>query len=176
MNQRDFVAGVLAVALIGIGGCGDENAQLADYAMESARWQAEQSQTLVEANQQIADGSRQLVAADAASRQELATLQRELRADQADIAQQYQSLAERHTQWVDACDRDAQAGSSILGLALILACLLPLLLAAWAMFGRHDPPTAEEIEAVLNQTPPSVDCRKEPHPHVAYCAHQNPSS
>ncbi len=176
MNQRDFVAGVLAVALVGVSGCADENAQLADYAMESARWQAEQSQTLVEANQQIAGGSRELVTADAASRQELATLQRELRADQADIAQQYQALAARHTQWMASRDRDAQAGSSILGLALILACLLPLLLAAWALFGRHDPPTAEEIEAVLNQAPPSVDGRKEPHPHVAYRAHQNPSS
>lgn len=176
MNKKDFVASVLAVALIGVGGCADDNAQLADYAMESARWQAEQCQTLVEANQHIADGSRQLVTADAASRQELATLQRELRADQAEIAQQYQSLAERHTQWMAAHDRDAQMGSAILGLALILACLLPLLLAAWALFGRNDPPTVEEIDAVLNQAPPSADGRKEPHLHVTYRAHQNPSS
>ena len=131
---------------------------------------------VVEANQRIADGSRQLVTADAASRQELATLQRELRADQADIAQQYQVLAERHTQWVDARDRDAQMGSAILGLALILACLLPLLLAAWALFGRNDPPTVEEIDAVLNQAPPSTDGRKEPTLYVAHRAHQNPSS
>lgn len=176
MKRKD-IAGILlsVVAALSVG-CADENERIADYAMESARWQAEQSQTLVEANQNIADGSRGLVTADAASRQELATLQRELRADQAEIAQQYQSLAERHTQWMDTHDRDAQAGSSIIGLALILACLLPLLLAAWAMFGRHDPPAVEEIDAVLNQAPPSADGRKEPHLHVTYRAHQNPSS
>jgi hypothetical protein len=176
MNRKDVVASVCAVVLAGIVGCADKNAQLADYAMETARWQAEQSQTLVEANQNIADGSRGLVTADAASRQELATLQRELRADQAEIAQQYEALAESHTEWIASHERDAKAGSSILGLALVLACLMPLLLAAGALFGQDDPPTAEEIAAVLNQSPPSTNGRKEPRLHVAHRANQNPGS
>ena len=134
MNRRSYAGIVIVVA--GFVGCADENERLADYAMESARWQAEQSQTLVQA--------------DAASRQELATLQRELRADQAEIAQQYEALASNHTQWVQAHDRDAQAGSSILGLAFVLACLAPIVLAAGALFGQNDPPNDEEIDAVIH--------------------------
>ncbi len=151
MNRKEIAGVLLSIAAAAIVGCGDENAQLADYAMESARWQAEQSQTLVEANQNIADGSRGLVTADAASRQELASLQRELRADQAAIAQQYEALAESHSDWVESHDRDAKAGSSILGFALVLACLAPFVLAAGALFHQDDPPSGEEIDAVLKK-------------------------
>lgn len=176
MNRKRIVGVLLSVAVALSVGCADENERIADYAMESARWQAEQSQTLVEANQNIADGSRGLVTADAASRQELATLQRELRADQAAIAEQYEALAESHTKWVREHDRDAKAGFSILGLAIVIACLMPLLLAAGALFGQDDPPTAEEINAVIDQSPPSTDGRKEPRLHVAHRANQNANS
>ncbi len=149
MNRKEVAGVLLSVALAAVVGCADENERIADYAMESARWQAEQSQTLVEANQNIADGSRGLVTADAASRQELATLQRELRADQAEIAKQYEELAENHTQWVETHERNDRSGSSILGLAMVIACLAPFVFAAAALFGQDDPPNSEELDAVI---------------------------
>jgi hypothetical protein len=148
MNKKDCVNIVCGIAVLAVVGCADENERIADYAMESARWQAEQSQTLADANQQLADGSRGLVTADAASRQELAILQRELRADQAEIAQQYATLAANQQQWTEQREFNANAGSSLLGIVLLLACLTPFVLAAMALFGQNDPPSEEEIDAV----------------------------
>jgi hypothetical protein len=150
VKRNVFIGGTLVVIAVSVLGCADENERVADIAMESARWQAEQSQTLIESNQSIADGSKGLVTADAASRQELASLQRELRADQADIARQYEELANDHTQWVEERERSSTTSSSLGAFGLVLACLAPLVLAGWALSGQQEPPTSEEIDAVIN--------------------------
>lgn len=149
MKRNVNIGCVLVAIAVSTLGCADENERVADIAMESARWQAEQSQTLSESNQSIADGSKVLVTADAASRQELASLQRELRADQAEIARQYEELANDHTDWVEQRERETSTSSSVGALGLILACLAPLVLAGWALSSKDEPPTSEEIDAVL---------------------------
>lgn len=145
-NKQWFCGGLVLVACVLVG-CEGENAQLAEYAQENARWQAEQSQTLLTAQQNLADGSRGLVNADAASRHELATLQRELREDQSQIARQYEHLTNEHAQWVRNHDRDAGAGATILGCVLLLACLAPLVLGGLALAGRDELTSEEELDA-----------------------------
>lgn len=149
VKRNVFTGSVLVAIAVCVFGCADENERVAEIALESARWQAEQSQTLIESNQSLADGSENLVSADASARQELATLQRELRADQAEIARQHEDLATKHTQWVETRERDAANESSFGALGLIIACLAPLILAGWAMSAKDDPPTSEEIDAVV---------------------------
>ncbi len=102
-----------------------------------------------ELQQHVAEGTKQLVDADAQARQQLAELQRELRSDQAEIGRQRDALeSERRT---IATERrwDSILGTSIYAGAGILACLLPLLLCGWLLHATRDKQGTDEALAEL---------------------------
>ncbi|HPM84261.1 MAG TPA: hypothetical protein PLF81_26335 [Candidatus Anammoximicrobium sp.] len=130
-------------------GCGETDPRVVQVALESTRRQAEQNKQMADLQQRVAEGTKQLVDADAQARQQLAELQRELRSDQAEVGRQRDALeSERRT---IASERrwDSILGTSIYAGAGILACLLPLLLCGWLLHATRDKQGTDEALAEL---------------------------
>ena len=87
---------------------------------------------------QVAEASRQLVAADAKARGEIVALQRDLQQGQADLGRQRDQLETDRRQYADQRNRDPILANTILDVGTILACLLPLVLCIVLAFGLRD--------------------------------------
>ena len=84
---------VTAILVIGpVIGCQSDDARIAEMAQRQADREAEHTRQMAQLQQQVAEGSRHLVEADAETRKELTELQRDLRNDQATVGQQRDTL------------------------------------------------------------------------------------
>lgn len=110
--------------------------------------QAEQNQRMGKL-QQVAEGTKQLVDADAHARQQLAELQRELRTDQAEVSRQRDALESERCKIAKERYWDTIVGTSIYTAAGLLACLLPLLLCGWLLHATRDKQGTDEALAEL---------------------------
>lgn len=126
-------------------GCHSDDARIAEMAERQADREAEHTRQMAQLQQQVAEGSRRLVEADADTRKELTELQRDLRADQATVGQQRDALEAERRQI--AADRrwDSVAGSAITDAAILIACVLPLILCVMALRGLRHPQQPHEV-------------------------------
>ncbi len=102
-------------------------------ARESAERQAAQTRQMVQLQQQIAEGTKQLVASDAEARREWIGLQRDLQADLAQVGQQRDALESERRAIAAHRHRDPILAAAIESCGLIVACLVPLLAAVYAL-------------------------------------------
>ena len=148
--EMNWLCRVLWIALIVLLiGCEETDPRVVQVAMESTRRQVEQNRQMGELQQQVAEGTKQLVEADSQARQKLVELQRELRTDQAEVGRQRDTLETERR--VIAKDRywDSVLGTSIYAGAGILACLLPLLVCCWLLWCTRDKQGTDEALAEL---------------------------
>ena len=129
---------VLTVGLtVGLAGCepsGDE--RLADFATDSTARQAEQNQQMAELQKEVAQGARQLVEAENASRQQIISLQRDLQHQAAGMARQRDHLEVQRMQIARQRQTHPVIAAAIKDIGLLLACILPLVLCYFLL--RHD--------------------------------------
>jgi hypothetical protein len=111
--------------------------------------QAEQNQRMVEGSKAVAEGSKQLVEHDAKARRELVQLQQDLRQDQMAVSEQRDQLENERKVIANQRVQESQAGALFVGLAIILACLAPLVLAGMSLLGLWKAPTQDEEREVL---------------------------
>ena len=110
---------------------------------------------MADASKAIAQGSKQLVDADADARREVIKLQLDLRHDQAAIGQQRDALEAERKAISRERITDSAIGSGLVVFGFVLACLAPLVLAGISLVGLWKEPTQEEegdvlIEALTN--------------------------
>jgi hypothetical protein len=122
---------------------------LGQLAAQIAYDQGQQNQRIAESSRNLAEGSRQLVAADAQARRELIDLQQALRHDQTEIARQRDALEGERQSIARQRRTDSAIGSSVEFAGWLLASLSPLVLAAMALLGLWRQPTAEEEGDIL---------------------------
>jgi hypothetical protein len=140
---------LLTLLVTSLVGCSDPDSRLGELALQVTHEQAQQNQRIAEGSKVLAQGSQQLVEADAKARRELIDLQQALRQDQSTVAQQRDALeAERkdianHRRF----ESSFTAGAVILG--VLLACLAPLILAGISLMGLWRDTTREEEGEVL---------------------------
>ena len=117
-----------ALLLLGLvlwgGGCADE--RVANVAREAADRQAEQNRQIAHQSHQVAETTKQLVAADAQARRELIALQKDLQARQAAIAQQQDCLEAERRQMAAQRQLESILGPAIESLGLVLVAALVL--------------------------------------------------
>ena len=131
-----LVSCLLALTLAG---CTDENARVAEMAREAANRQAEQNRQMSDLQRQVAEGTKRLVEAEAKARSELTSLQRDLQQSQAEVGHQRDLLEGERRDIADHRHRDPIIAAAIMDIGLALACLLPLLLAGYALYCLRDP-------------------------------------
>jgi hypothetical protein len=138
MRTRNVL--MLVIVLL-MSGCQSNDERLVEMAKEHEKSRAEQSQQMARMQQEVAEGSRRLVEADAKAREELTAMQHELRGDQADIGHQHNQLETERREIATQRNRDPIVAAAIMHVGLVLACLLPLLVCVyvlWSVGRRHD--------------------------------------
>jgi TolA-binding protein len=144
-----LVLAVVVVALAVLTGCGSPDGRMADLAEQVTHEQSEQNQRMVEGSKAVAEGSQQLVAHDAKARREIVQLQQDLRQDQTEVARQRDQLEEERKTIAGQRIQESKTGALFVGLAIILACLAPLVLAGMSLLGLWKSPTHDEEREVL---------------------------
>lgn len=144
---------IAVVVIIALGGVGcDENppdrtaARLAERVTHD---QAEQNKRLADATKSLTQGSQQLVSAEAKARQEVISLQRDLRQDQADIGRQRDALEAERRQIASQRLTESAWSAMLFAVGVLLACLAPLVLAGMTLVGLWRSPSDEELHDVL---------------------------
>lgn len=133
----------MLIGLLGLIGC-DENERLAKYAQQSVEQQAKQneqiarqSEAVAKQTQQIAEAANRIVDADAQARLELVAAQRELhlqlQVERSSLDRQHEALDQERQRVAEARQREPIIAAAIQALTITLACLLPLLLCAYAL-------------------------------------------
>ncbi len=138
---------LLGVTLSGCSQHPDE--RLAELTQQVTHEQAAQNERVAEANRLVAQSHERLLEADAQSRTDLIALQQDLRADQVDVQHQRDQLEAERRDIASERRTDSATGQGLVALALIIACLAPLVLAAASLFGQYTEPTEGEVCSVL---------------------------
>jgi hypothetical protein len=138
--------------LVSLVGCAGEGERVAQVAREAAQRQAEQNRQMALLQNQVAEGSRRLVEAEANARAEITAMQRDLQQSQAEVGRQRDLLEAERRQIAAERYWDGIVGNSIMAGAMLLACVLPLLL-CWALLrsSSHDGETDAALAEFLAQ-------------------------
>ena len=120
-------------------GCQSNDARLVEMAREHAAQQAEATKQAAKMHEEVVVASRQLVEADAKARGELATAQRELRADAAEVGKQRDSLEAERRRIAEQRQWDSVVGDAMIAVGTLFACVLPLLAVIYLLRSvRHE--------------------------------------
>ena len=129
---------MLMMTLLLITGCADSrDERFRQLAQQALHEQSEQNKRLAEQSRQIAEASRRLVEGDAAARKDLLAahkqLMSELHSERANLDRQHEEMEQERRNIAARCHRDPVIAQAIGAVGLTLACLLPLLLAAYVI-------------------------------------------
>ena len=130
--MRRFAQLMMILLLTGCGSSTDE--RLLQQAEKHAAQQAETHRQIARQQQEVAEGSRRLVEADAKARQEMASMQNSLREDQAEVSRQRDQLETERREMASQRYRDPLVAAAIVNVGLVLAALLPLLVCVYVLW------------------------------------------
>ena len=136
----------LLLAPMTIGCDQNENNRLAEMAERCAERQAEQTRQMTELQHELLEGSRNLVDADAQSRQEMVDLVHDVQDERAKVDQQRDRLEGERRDLATQRQRAPIIAAAITNAALILACVLPLVV-CWHLLARPIDPTDDQLVA-----------------------------
>ncbi len=129
---------ILMMTLLLITGCADSrDERFRQLAQQALHEQSQQNKRLAEQSKQIIDASLRLVEGDAEARRDLLAAQKqltsELHSERAGIDRQREKLEQERRSIAARRHRDPVIAQAINAFGLTLACLLPLLLAAYVI-------------------------------------------
>ena len=150
---KTLAVAVSLVTLVALAGCNEsEDKRLLALAQQSLTQQARQSEQLAQQSRQIADTAKQLVAADAKARQELlaalSQVQQQIQAQRAEFDRQRDALEQERRDLAAQRARDPLVAQAIGAFGITLACVLPLLLAAFVLHTVNRASPDQDAQAV----------------------------
>jgi hypothetical protein len=139
-------------------GCSSADDRLAELSEKSLTRQAEQNQQMVQQTTQVAQATRQLVAADAQARTELiaaqAQLQHDLQTEREGLERNHEVLEAERKELAAQRHRDPIVAAALIQAATLLACLLPIVLCLAILRAlRHEATDSANRDAVERMTP-----------------------
>jgi len=173
-KQSTLLTSMLAVTALAMLGCSQDD-RLARMAKDATERQAEQNREMARLNQEVPQNNQRLIEADAESRREAIQLQRDLierdaggrerldalqRETQAAVSQerssvdrQREALEQERQQIAAQRNRDPIVAAALTGLAIVLACLAPIVLAIYLLRSahRHEATDAELAELLVQE-------------------------
>jgi hypothetical protein len=136
---------ILILIAVTITGCSkSESERLADMAERHLQRQAEQNRQMSELQHEVAEGSRQLVEADARAREEMVLLQRDIQVERAELDRQRNAIDGERRDLAAKRHLDPIIAAAITNVGLVLTCILPLVL-CWYLL-RQPPQQAGDQE------------------------------
>jgi len=145
-----LVIPIVATLLVVMSGCEeDENKRLAEMAERNQDRQAEQSRQIINLQHEVAEGARRLVEADAQTREEMVTLQREMQSERLVIGQQRDALEDERRGFAASRRLDPIIATAIGNVGLLVACLAPLILGWYLLRSLVEPADDQAISELL---------------------------
>ena len=145
-----LILALSAMLILIVSGCSsDENRRLADLAERQLERQHEQNQRMTEMQREVAEGSRQLVEADAQARQEMIKLQKGIQTERATVGEQRDALEQERRDFAAQRHRDPIIAQAIQQIGLIAACLLPLIICWWLLRQPVEPANDQVLSELL---------------------------
>jgi hypothetical protein len=155
---------VIVATLLMIAGCSRLDEETIQQTLDNQRRQneliAQQSAAVVRAGDHLTEGAQELVSRDAAARQELieahSQTQASLQQERASLDRQKELLDGERRSIAQDRARDPILAATIQGVMALLACLSPLVLAAYALrqLGKASSETRELNELLLAEFTP----------------------
>lgn len=139
---------LMLIAMVPAIGC-DKDKRLVEFAKEADQRQAEQNHEIAKQNHEIAAATKQLVEADAKSRQELVALERDLQTERATIGEQRDHLEAERRELASQRRRESLLAQVLAGGVTLLACLLPLVLCWYLLHGLRSQNQDEALGELL---------------------------
>ena len=142
MNRIKIVNIVVLVLIAFIFGCDED--ELLELAKRHNLNEQERNKIMAELHGKVAEGSSEMVAADAIARKELVTLHREVQAERAEFGKQRDTLEQDRKELAAERNRDSLAASAMLSLGTLAACLAPLIV-CWYLL-HNSPGDADDTQ------------------------------
>lgn len=135
---------MVAIAVVIVTGCDSRDQRLVEVSERSAERQREQNELIArqnaavtQENQRITDAAKELVEKDAEARREMIQAQRELSAElsseRSNIDRQREELESERREIAAQRGRDPIIAETVNAIGVLIACLVPLVLAAFAL-------------------------------------------
>jgi len=133
-----------------VSGCqSNENQRLAEMAERQLDRQAEQNQRMADLQEEVAEGSKRLVEADAEARREMIGLHHDLQSERHTVGEQRDALEADRKQLATQRHRDPIIAESIRQIGLLLCCGLPLVICLLLLRRPIEPSSDQEIAELL---------------------------
>lgn len=123
-------------------GCDED--ELLELAKRHNLSEQERNRIMAELHGKVAEGSSEMVAADAIARKELVTLHREVQAERAEFGKQRDTLEQDRKELAAERHRDSLTASAMLSLGTLAACLAPLII-CWYLL-HNSPGDADDTQ------------------------------
>jgi hypothetical protein len=127
----------------------DEERRSAEMAEKHLERQAEQNRQMAELHREVAEGTRRLVEADARTREEMVSLQRDVQAESAEVGRQRDMLERERRDLAARRYLDPIIAAAVTHTGLLLACLLPLVICWYLLHRRIEPADDQAVAEVL---------------------------
>ena len=134
---------LIALLLLAAAGCEDDK-RVVEVAREAADRQAEQNRQMGRQTEDIATATRELIEADARSRQEMVALHRELQNEQAVVARQRDALETERRELARARQRESLLIPVLQGGGGVLVVVAALVFCAFLLAGLRHPEEAPQ--------------------------------
>lgn len=119
---------LLTPLMLIVAGCGETpDERLADLTRESLDQQARQNERLIDQSQQLTEAAKDLVVADAETRQDFVGLNRDLQSERASVDRQREDMERERRELAGQRHRDPIIAETIGTVGVLVACFLPLL-------------------------------------------------
>jgi hypothetical protein len=152
---RRTLPGVLLAT--SLAGCSSESERVAQVAEQALAQQAAQNEEMARLNREVAEGTQNLVEADAKARREILEAQRDLQSQQGAVNQQRDALESERKEIADDRRTDSVLGPIVATLGTALLCLLPVAVACFVLWQtpRSEPAQISEllIEDLASERP-----------------------
>ena len=148
MGKTSMVIAVTTLVLAASGCRDDENKRLAEMAERNLERQSQQEIRNTELQHQVAEGTKRLVEADAAAHETFAEIHRDVQAERQSLGAQRDRLEDERRQIAASRNREPVIAESIKAIGLLIACLVPLLIAL-QILRRSDTPDESAAVAEL---------------------------
>lgn len=139
---------IVAMTFLTMIGC-EEDERLVEMAEKHLDRQAKQSEQIIDLQQEVTEGSRRLVEADAEARKEMIALQRDVQSERVEVGQQRDALEDERRDLASQRRLDPIIATAITNIGLLLACLLPLVLCWYLLHPRVEPADDQAVAEVL---------------------------
>jgi hypothetical protein len=127
----------IAIILI-VAGCQSDSDRVAELASRHATQQAELSRETVKLQNELVEGTRKLVEADAQARRDFLKLEGKLDEQRVEVGRRHDELESERREIAKQRYRDPIVANALIAAATLLACLLPMLLAGWLLRSQLD--------------------------------------